>query len=201
MNALTSSTSAPARARRLLSMLAASLLMACTSSYATQPTASACALTPPSGTMTAQVGGVPFTSNLLTRATVAYDNASERNTILLSGTGCVVGTQPRTHFITISVGRQSPITVGTYQLSAAAQGVPTGSGYIGLATYMSASNIMHYSNRGSGTGAGSGSITFTTISATRVTGTFTLVLEASPANGAATGELVTVTNGVFDIPR
>lgn len=200
MNGSMSCISARSRALLVRAMLIAPLLSACGGSNgdATGPSAS-CALTAPRGSLTAQVNGAAFTSNFATAATIQNSNAQGPNIVQVSGAGCVNGSATRTQQIIVTLGRLTPITVGTYQLSAAAQGQPTGSGYSGIGAFISSSN-QWYSNRSDAAGEGSGSITFTTITATRLTGTFSLVLAAATSNASGNTGRVTVANGTFDIP-
>lgn len=157
-----------------------------------------CAVTPPTGTMTAQLNGAAFTANFSTQATIQNATALGPNIVQISGVGCVDGTATRVQQVLITVGRLTPITPGTYALDAAAQSQPPGSGYSGIGTYVSAPNLW-YTNLNSAAGAGSGTVTFTTITATRLAGTFSLVLAAAPGNGTGFTNRVTVSNGAFDI--
>lgn len=157
-----------------------------------------CAVTPPTGTMTAQLNGAAFTANFSTQATIQNATALGPNIVQISGVGCVDGTATRVQQVLITIGRLTPITPGTYALDAAAQSQPPGSGYSGIGTYASAPNLW-YTNLNSAAGAGSGSITFTTVTATRLAGTFSLVLAPAPSNGAGFTNRVTVSNGAFDI--
>lgn len=158
-----------------------------------------CAVTPPTGTMTAQLNGAAFTANFSTQATIQNATALGPNIVQISGVGCVDGTATRVQQVLITVGRLTPITPGSYALDAAAQSQPPGSGYSGIGTYVSAPNLW-YTNLNSAAGAGSGTVTFTTITATRLAGTFSLVLAAAPGNGTGFTNRVTVSNGAFDIP-
>lgn len=163
----------------------------------TGPNAS-CALTPPTGTMTAQLNGAAFTANFSTQATIQNTTALGPNIVQISGVGCVDGTATRVQQVLITIGRLTPITPGTYALDAAAQSQPPGSGYSGIGTYASAPNLW-YTNLNSAAGAGSGTVTFTAITATRLAGTFSLVLAPAPGNGTGFTNRVTVSNGAFDI--
>jgi hypothetical protein len=101
--------------------------------------------------------------------------------------------------IIITVGRLTPITAGTYNLDAASQGLPAGSGYSGIASYTASPNLW-YSNLSDATGPGSGTVTFTTVSATRLAGTFQVTAVAPTSNAANARGRTTITNGSFDIP-
>lgn len=160
---------------------------------------SPCAPSPPRGTMTAQVNGAAFTANAITLASIRNSTPQGPNTVSVHGMACVDGTA-NTDKIYILVQRQTPITVGTYELSAAAQGQPAGSGYVGVASYTPVSGGAWYSTLSDAAGQGSGSITFTSVTATRVAGTFSVVLVASSANAAGEQGRVTITNGTFDMP-
>ncbi|MBL0940359.1 MAG: hypothetical protein IBJ03_15800 [Gemmatimonadaceae bacterium] len=182
------------------SLLVTALLAACggNDSGPTGPSGN-CAPTPPTGTMTAQVNGAAFTANFSTQATIQNSTAMGPNIVQISGVGCVDGTATRVQQILITLGRLTPITVGTYRLDPAAQAQPAGSGYSGIGQFVSAPNLW-YSNRSDETGPGVGSITFTTITANRLAGTFSLVLVSTPGNTSGNTGRVTVANGAFDIP-
>lgn len=196
MNAVTS------RARLVRTMLVAPLLGALSGcgGDAAGPGASPCAPSAPSGTMTAQVNGLAFTANALTLATIQNNATPGQNSIAVHGMACVSGST-NTDKIYILLQRQIPFTVGTYQLSPDAQGQPAGSGYSGSASFTQVNAGTWYSNLNDAAGPGSGSITFTTITATRLAGTFSLVLVRTPGNTNSSTGRVTVTNGTFDIPR
>lgn len=148
--------------------------------------------------MTAQLNGAPFSANFSTQATIRNGTPLGSNIVQISGVGCVEGTATRVQQVLITVGRLTPITPGTYALDAAAQAQPPGSGYSGIGTYASAPNLW-YTNLNSPAGAGTGSVTFTTVTATRLAGTFSLVLAPAPSNAAGFTNRVTITNGAFDI--
>lgn len=172
------------------------LLAACGGSDSTGPQASGCGA-PPLGTMTATVNGQSFSATMLAQATIQNATASGANLVQVNGaecpTGGVVGRQ-----ILITIGRLTPITPGTYQLSAASQQLPAGSGYSGIGQVTRAPSLW-YANLSDGAGPGSGSITFTTVSATRLAGTFQLVAVANSANAVGARDRMIVTAGAFDL--
>lgn len=145
--------------------------------------------------MTASVNGSPFTADLSTQGTVRNSTVQGPNIVQVNGVGCVDGSATRARQILITLGRLTPITPGTYRLEAAAQGQPAGSGYSGIASFVAAPNLW-YAN----IGTGSGSVTFTTISATRLAGTFSLVVAPADGNTSGNQATLTITNGAFDIP-
>jgi|APMI01.1.fsa_nt_gi hypothetical protein len=149
--------------------------------------------------MTAQVNGAAFSAGFSTSATVQNSSANGPNIVQVNGVGCPETVGGSARQILITVGRLTPLTPGTYQLDAASQGQPALSGYSGIGQYVVAPNLW-YSNMSDASGAGSGSITFTTISSTRVAGTFQLVLASVASNATAARTRVTVTSGAFDIP-
>lgn len=201
MNALTSRTGARSRTHLVRATLVASLLAASSGcGDATGPGASPCAPSAPRGTMTAQVNGATFTANALTLATIQNNATPGQNTLSVHGMACVSGSA-NTDKILILLQRQTPFTVGTYQLSADAQGQPAGSGYSSSALYTTVTGGAWYSFGSDASGPASGSITFTTITATRLAGTFSLALVASSLNQGANSGRVTITNGTFDIPK
>jgi len=157
-----------------------------------------CSQTATLGTMTAQVNGSPFTASISAAATITNSTAQGPNIVQVSGVGCVDGTATRQQQILITLGRLTPITAGTYRLDAAAQQQPPGSGYSGIGQYISAPNLWS-TTMSDATGPGSGSITFTTVTATRVAGTFSLTAVALGSNAAGNQGRVVVSNGVFDI--
>ncbi len=180
-----------------LATLLLPLLAACGGSDATSPAVS-CAFTPPKGTMTAQVNGKAFTADFSTQATIQNGTALGPNIVQVSGVGCVEGTATRVQQILITVGRLTPITPGTYPLDPASQGKPAGSGYSGIGQFVSAPNLW-YTNISDAAGPGSGSVTFTTVTTTRLAGTFSVVFAANSANTSGNTGRVTAT-GSFDIP-
>lgn len=157
-----------------------------------------CAFTPPRGTMTAQLNGKAFTADFSTQATIQNSTALGPNIVQVSGVGCIDGTATRVHQVLITVGRLTPITPGTYQLDAASQQKPAGSGYSGIGQYVSAPNLW-YSNISDTGGPGSGSVTFTTVTSTRLAGSFSIVFAANGSNTSGNTGRVTAT-GSFDIP-
>ena len=181
-------------------LIAASiLLVACggDSDGTTAPNNS-CAVTAPKGTMTASVNGAAFTANFIAQATIQNVSSTGPNIVQVNGvscpaTGAITGRQ-----ILFTVGRGTPITPGTYQLDAASQLQPPQSGYSGIGTMTLAPNLW-YTNLSDATGPGSGSITFTTVTATRLAGTFQMVAVPVSSNESAARQRMTVTNGVFDV--
>lgn len=145
--------------------------------------------------MTATVNGAAFTADFSTQGTVQNSAAQGPNVVQVNGVGCVDGSAARARQILITLGRLTPITPGTYRLEAAAQGQPPGSGYSGVASLVSAPNLWS-----SNIGSGSGTVTFTTVSATRLAGTFSLVVAPAPGNTSGNQATFTITNGAFDIP-
>ncbi len=188
------------RSRASLSFVVGALLIAgaCGGNSTTGP-AIACAVTPPRGTMTATINGEAFTADFSTSALIQNTTPLGSNILQINGVGCLNNTPTLAHQILITVGRTTPLTVGTYQLSAASQGQPAGSGYSGIGQYVSAPNLW-YSTLSDGAGAGSGSITFTSITAARLTGTFVLSLAANSSNTASNMARKNIT-GSFDIPQ
>jgi hypothetical protein len=175
------------------------VLAACGGSDGTAPPASTSCGPVPQGTFTATVDGQPFSANFITSATIQNGTALGPNIVQVNGVECpngaIAGRQ-----ILITIGRLTPVTAGTYQLSAASQQQPPGSGYSGIGQVVRAPNLW-YANLSDAAGAGSGSITFTTVTATRLAGSFQLTAVANPSNAANARERVVVTNGVFDLTR
>lgn len=187
----------PAIRLKLSSLVAAVVLNGC-GSDSTGPQPVGCGTTP-AGTVTATVDGQPFAATLLAQTTIQNSTANGPNLVQITGAECpTAGGASRQ--ILITLGRLTPITAGTYQLNAASQGLPAGSGYSGIGQYTLAPNLW-YTNLSDATGPGSGSVTFTTVSATRVVGTFQLVTVANSANATTARQRVTITNGAFDIGR
>lgn len=187
--------------RNALALLAAAVLAACGGGGdggPTGPVAAVCAPTPPKGTMTAQVNGVAFAANFSTQATIQNGTAMGPNIVQISGVGCIDGAAGKVQQILITLGRITPITAGTYRLDGAAQSQPPGSGYSGIGQYITAPNLW-YSNLSDEAGPGSGTITFTTITATRLAGTFSLELASTPSNSSDNKGHINITNGAFDI--
>lgn len=178
--------------------IVAALGIAACGSESTAPQAVGCGPAPV-GTMTATVDGQPFTASFITQATIQNVTANGPNIVQLNGAECPTsGASGRQ--ILITIGRLTPITAGTYQLSAASQGVPAGSGYSGIGQYVLVPNLW-YSNLSDANGSGSGSVTFTSITTTRIVGTFQLVTVANGANATTARQRVTISNGAFDIGR
>lgn len=171
-------------------------LVACGGSESTAPQSSSCAVTPVTGQMTATVNGASFAANFLTIATAQNTTALGPNILQVSGATCPNGNVPSTQIL-ITLGRLTPFTPGTYPLDPASQG--TGGGYSGIAQVVRAPSLW-YSNLREGTAAGSGTITFTTVTATRLAGTFQFTALAVTSNATADRQTMTVTSGAFDIP-
>jgi hypothetical protein len=195
---LTLPVATSARAASLALLLSTALigLAACGGSDSTGPQTAGCGMAP-LGTMTASVNGQPFSATLAAQATIQNGTALGANIVQVNGVECgsagAVGRQ-----ILFTVGRLTPITPGTYQLSAASQQLPAGSGYSGIGQVTLAPNLW-YANGSDAAGPGSGSITFTTVTATRLAGTFQLNAVANAANAAGARERMIVTNGAFDV--
>ncbi len=181
------------------SLVAASaLLLACGGNDAVTGPNNNCAVTPPNGTMTAAVNGEPFTAAFYAQATIQNSVASGPNIVQVNGVSCPVAGAVTGRQLLITIGRLTPITPGTYPLDAASQLQPPQSGYSGIGTVTLAPNLW-YTNMSDATGPGSGSITFTTVTATRLAGTFQMVAVAVSSNASSAQQRVTVTNGVFDV--
>ncbi len=158
----------------------------------------ACTVSPPSGTVTATVNGTPFSATLTAQATIQNDRVNGANVIQVNGVSCPARAGEAPRQILFTIGRITPITPGTYQLDSASQLKPPQSGYSGIGLVAVAPSLW-YSNLRDATGPGSGSITFTTITATRLTGTFQMVGVPAQSNGTSARDRVTITNGVFDV--
>lgn len=152
----------------------------------------------PTGTFTATIDGTPFSATLATQAAAANGTANGPNVVQVGGVECPAGGVPGRQIV-ISLGRLTPIATGTYPLDAASQGVPAGSGYYGSGSFVHTPN-QWYTNRSDATGPGSGTITFTTVSATRLAGTFQMIAVAPSSNAASAQGRATITNGSFDLP-
>jgi hypothetical protein len=175
------------------------VLAACGGSDGTAPAPTGNCGPVPQGTFTATVDGQPFAANFLTQATIQNGTAQGANIVQVNGVECPNGAVSGRQIL-ITVGRLTPITTGTYQLSAASQQQPPGSGYSGIGQVVRAPNLW-YANLSDATGPGSGSITFTTVTATRLAGTFQLTAVANTANAANARQRIVVTNGAFDLTR
>jgi len=181
----------------LFLVAATPLLVACgDDNDATAPNNNACLGAAPKGTMTATVNGAAFSAGFIAQATIQNSNPSGFNTVQVNGVSCpasgaVIGRQ-----IIITLGRNTPVTTGTYQLSLASQLQPPQSGFSGIGTVSLSPNIWTTVD---GAGTGSGSITFTTITATRLVGTFQMVAAPASSNDASSKQPLTITNGVFDL--
>lgn len=184
--------------RTSIATIAATIAFAACGSDSTGPQQVGCGTTP-AGTVTAAVDGQPFTATLLAQTTIQNSTANGPNLVQLTGAECPT-TGGASRQILITLGRLTPITAGTYQLNAASQGLPAGSGYTGIGQFSLAPNLW-YTNLSDATGPGSGSVTFTTISATRIVGTFQLQTVANSANATTARQRVVITNGAFDIGR
>jgi hypothetical protein len=158
------------------------------------PAAPACSATG-NGRMTATVAGSAFTASQFATATYQNTSANGPNIVQVNGVACSIspGVSPQ---ILITVGRLAPITAGTYPLDPASQG--TG-GYSGIGQYIRVPGLW-YSNLRDGATSGTGTITFTTVSSTRLVGSFTFTAVPATTNGAADRATVAVTSGTFDIP-
>lgn len=185
-------------ARHVLVTGFAGLTIACGGGDSTGPAGSTCAVLPPNGTVTARVNGQAFAATLTAQATIQNSNANGPNVIQVNGVSCPDGAGASARQLLFTIGRITPITPGTYLLDAASQLQPPQSGYSGIGLVALAPNLW-YGNLSDNNGPGSGSITFTTITATRLVGTFQLIAVAAPSNATSARERVTVTNGSFDV--
>jgi hypothetical protein len=180
-----------ASARRALAIGSTVALAACGGGNG--PVAPTCAATG-SGRMTATVSGTAFTASQFASATYQNTTALGPNIVQVNGVECAL-TPGVARQILITIGRLTPITAGTYPLDPASQGV---SGYTGIAQLVRAPSLW-YSNLRDGTTAGSGTITFTTVSSTRLVGSFTFSAVPVASNAAADRSVVAIA-GTFDIP-
>jgi hypothetical protein len=175
------------------------LLLACGGgSDTTAPNTSGCGLAAPKGTMTATVNGVAFTAGFIAQATIQNSTPNGFNALQVNGVSCPASGSFVGRQILFTIGRGTPFTTGTYQLDAASQLQPPQSGYTGIGTVSLSPNLW-YSNLSDATGPGSGSITFTTITATRLVGTFQMVAVPVSSNESSAKQRVTITNGAFDV--
>jgi hypothetical protein len=148
--------------------------------------------------MSATVNGAPWTAGFIAQAQIQNTTAQGPNIVQVNGVSCPASGSFVGRQILFTVGRLTPITPGTYQLDAASQLQPPQSGYTGIGNVSLSPNLW-YSNMSDGTGPGSGSITFTTVTATRLAGTFQMVAVPVSSNEASAKTRVTITNGVFDV--
>lgn len=170
------------------------LLLACGGgSDATAPNNNnACLGAAPKGTMTATVNGAAFTAAFIAQATIQNSNPNGFNTLQVNGVSCPASGAFVGRQIIVTLGRGTPFTTGTYQLNLTSQQ----GGFSGIGTVSLAPNIWTSVDA---TGTGSGSITFTTITATRLAGTFQMVAAPASSNDASNKQPLTITNGVFDL--
>jgi hypothetical protein len=180
------------RARCALALVATVTLAACGGGDG--PVAPTCAATG-SGRLTATVSGTAFSASQFARVTYQNTTALGPNIVQINAVECAV-TPNVARQILITIGRLTPITAGTYPLDPASQGV---SGYSGIGQFIHVPSLW-YSNLRDGAINGSGSITFTTVSSTRLVGSFTFSAVPAPGNAAADRSVVAVTGGTFDIP-
>lgn len=182
---------------RLLVVLSASVLLACSGDSNPAAPSGTCLGGVRNGTMTATVNGAAFSAGFSSQATIQNGTANGPNIVQVQGVACPEGGLiPRQ--IIITLGRLTPITMGTYGLDAAAQGKPPQSGYSGIGSLSIAPNLW-YANLSDAAGAGSGSITIASISATRVSGTFQLVAVPAVSNSSSARDRMTITSGSFDL--
>ena len=174
----------------------ASMLACGGDSDATAPNNNACLGAAPKGTMTATVNGAAFTAAFIAQATIQNSTPSGFNSVQVNGVSCPASGAFVGRQILITLGRNTPITTGTYQLSLSSQLQPPQSGFSGIGTVSLSPNIWTTVDA---TGTGSGSVTFTTITATRLAGTFQMVAAPATGNDASSKQPVTITNGVFDV--
>jgi hypothetical protein len=147
------------------------------------------------GRMTATVSGTAFTASQFATATYQNTTVNGPNVVQVNGVECSI-TPGVARQILITIGRTTPVTAGTYPLDPASQGV---GGYSGSGQFIRVPSLW-YSNLRDGTTNGSGTVTFTTVSSTRLVGSFTFSAVPLASNGAADRATVTVTGGTFDIP-
>ena len=147
------------------------------------------------GRMSATVAGNAFTASQF--ATSLYQNTTPNgpNIVQINGVECAI-TPGVARQILITIGRNTPITAGTYPLDPASQGI---GGYSGIGQYVLVPGLW-YSNLRDGATSGTGTITFTTVSSTRLVGSFSFTAVPATTNGAADRATVAVTSGTFDIP-
>lgn len=147
------------------------------------------------GRMTATINGAAFEASQFARATVQNTTANGPNIVQINGFECAL-TPGVARQVLITLGRITPFTAGTYPLDPASQGVS--GGYSGIGQFIRAPALW-YSNLRDGATSGSGTITFTTLSSTRLTGSFTFNAVPVASNGAGDRSTVAV-SGTFDIP-
>jgi hypothetical protein len=158
------------------------------------PTAPTCVSTG-NGRMSATVAGTAFTASQFATATYQNTTVNGPNIVQVNGVECAL-TPGVARQILITIGRTTPIVAGTYPLDPASQGV---GGYSGIGQYIRVPGLW-YSNLRDGATAGTGTITFTTVSSTRLVGSFTFTAVPASSNGAADRATVAVSSGTFDIP-
>ncbi len=162
----------------------------------TAPNNTACLGAAPKGTMTATVNGQAFSAAFIAQATIQNSTPSGFNTVQVNGVACPAAGTFTGRQILITIGRNSPITTGTYQLSLASQLQPPQSGFSGIGSVILGINNWTTVDAA---GVGSGSVTFTTITTTRLAGTFQIVAAAASGNDASSKQPLTITSGAFDV--
>lgn len=146
------------------------------------------------GTMTATVNGVAWRASLSVQATVQRSPAGQISVFQISGVDTVGVPVTRARQIILTGGMTTPLAVGTYRLAGPAAGSPgTVSGQFNQAT------AIWNTLPGAGAAAGSGTLTVTTLTDTRIAGTFDFTANAASSNPADARQPTTVTQGRFDV--
>lgn len=132
-----------------------------------------------SGTMTATINGQSFAATCLLLA------SSSNNIVALGGTDISANNKTTYQDISIAIVATAP---GTYSLASLASGLPNPNN----ASYSIGGSQQWLAGSGFG---GTSSVTITTLTATSVSGTFSITFAAGPG-GSGTK---TLTNGAFNI--
>lgn len=150
-----------------------------------------------SAAIRATVDGKAWSSNFIGTAVVQLAPASGGvSMVQVTGTQRE-GNNPTQIIITLT--HMGTFSAGTYPLGPTGQGGATG--YSGAGNYaVGVGSNFWASNIRDGANSGSGSVTFTTLTPTRVAGTFQFTAVPTPGNPTTDRKPVVITGGTFDVP-
>lgn len=150
---------------------------------------------PPNGQITASINGSAYSATQLIIATIQNGTINGPNILQVSGLECPSSAGAAGRQVLITVGRLTPFTPGSYPLDPPTQAQ---GGYSGIGQVARGPSLW-FSNLRDGATSGSGSITFTTITATRLVGSFQMSAVPAGSNASSDRQVQTVTSGAFDI--
>ncbi len=160
------------------------------------PTGPGTGATLANGSMSARIDGQPWRATFLVQATVQRNAAGQFSLLQVSGVDTTGGIATRTRQIIMTVGTPVTPTARAYPLDPEAS--RTTVGYSGIGQLTQAPSLWTTAV-GAGSTGGRGTMTVTTLTDTRIAGTFAFTAMPASSNGAGAREQAAITEGVFDI--